>query len=350
MDKNLYFDEAGYTGSDLLDANQPYFVLAGTLFDDSELDQIKKDIDLDSFGKELHFVKMKGNWQGREMLRKIFNHPLMNSEHVKFSYAVKRYCIYAQIVDVLVETFMHYELHEDLYKSHGGMVMANILYTFAVNHKNQELVRLFEKTFVELVRQRKNGFFLVCRQLFECPETNQAFKELLIPVMAAEKYLSLALVEDNPFYLDTTLTLFVQLIEEYFDADGVSHDVYFDNSKPIAAKYDLIVKLRDILEQKKVGYGERKHTYPLPIKDLQLVDSAEYLGVQLADLTASAFAFVLTSTDPKLEKFRNELLEMPFFKMTCYPLAPSTSEYISKAMNEDSSEDVNPLDFIAANI
>ena len=41
------------------------------------------------------------NPQGRAMLDKIFN-PLMDDNHVLPSFAYKRYCIYANIVNILV--------------------------------------------------------------------------------------------------------------------------------------------------------------------------------------------------------------------------------------------------------
>jgi hypothetical protein len=128
MNRILYFDEAGFTGADLNSKSQPYFVLASALFSEEEIIQIKKEIDFDGLNvEELHFIKMKKNRQGRDLLKKLFSHPLMNDSHINFTYANKRYVIYAQIVDLLIETFMHYKFHEDLYKKHGGIVSIPIL-------------------------------------------------------------------------------------------------------------------------------------------------------------------------------------------------------------------------------
>ena len=38
----LYFDEAGYTGPDLTNSNQPYFSLASIRMTNEEIAQIKK--------------------------------------------------------------------------------------------------------------------------------------------------------------------------------------------------------------------------------------------------------------------------------------------------------------------
>ena len=78
----LYFDEAGYTGPDLTNKEQPYFALASIRMTDDEVACMKKDIGYCEWGKELHFKSMYTNPHGRVMLDKIFNHPLMDDNHV----------------------------------------------------------------------------------------------------------------------------------------------------------------------------------------------------------------------------------------------------------------------------
>ena len=49
-----------------------------------------------------------------------------------------------------------------------------------------------------------------------------------------------ALVNDNPFYLDNTLSLFVALVGKWYSDTKAKDDIIFDNSKPIAFQKDLI--------------------------------------------------------------------------------------------------------------
>lgn len=111
----LYFDESGYTGPDLTNVSQPYFALASVKMTNDEIACLKKDIGYYEWGKELHFKSMYTNPQGRAILDKIFNHPLMDANHVLPSFADKRYCIYANIVNILVET-MYYNKGINLYE------------------------------------------------------------------------------------------------------------------------------------------------------------------------------------------------------------------------------------------
>lgn len=108
----IYFDEAGYTGSDLTNEDQPFFVVGSACFTDDELNRIKSDLGI-SDDTELHFKKLYGSRAGRVQIMSILSHPLMDNTHVKFGIADKRYCIYAQIVDTIIETFA-YTLGENL--------------------------------------------------------------------------------------------------------------------------------------------------------------------------------------------------------------------------------------------
>lgn len=147
----LYFDESGYTGPDLTNVSQPYFALASVKMTNDEIACLKKDIGYYEWGKELHFKSMYTNPQGRAILDKIFNHPLMDANHVLPSFADKRYCIYANIVNILVET-MYYNKGINLYEGAKNLILANGLYYFAIRHPNKDLVAEFEKNFVTMVR------------------------------------------------------------------------------------------------------------------------------------------------------------------------------------------------------
>lgn len=136
MNNKYYFDEAGFTGSDLSNANQPYFCLGSARFTDDEILQIKNDLSLHD-DTELHSKKLYKSSRGQKRIRALLEHPLMDKKHFKIGIVLKRYCVYAQIVDVLIETMAN-SLGENIYANRTSLVMANLLYTFAVHHPNQQ--------------------------------------------------------------------------------------------------------------------------------------------------------------------------------------------------------------------
>lgn len=348
----IYFDEAGYTGADLTNVSQPYFALASVRFTEEELATIRNDIGLDAYATEMHFKKMHTNWEGRNLLDKLFSHPLLDKKHIKTGVALKRFCIYAQIVDTIIETYL-YSNGIDLYKNRNNNKLANILYAFSFHHKNQELVSNFENAFVEMLRKHSQDavvkFYKSVNLLINDSATTDSFKELLSVIPSTIETVQDALVNNNPFYLDNTLPLFVSLVEKWYTGTNAKDDIIFDNSKPIAFQKDLIEKLRDMpVDETEVGYDDRKHVFPLPIGNILLASSTDYLGIQIADTIASAIVFILTNKNDKLQKYQQQLKGFDVFRETDVPLTPSTKEYLFK--NIDTSSDVNPLDFISEHL
>lgn len=348
----IYFDEAGYTGADLTNVSQPYFALASVRFTEEELAIIRNEIGLDSNTKEIHFKNLHTNWKGRDLLNKLFSHPLIDKKHIKTGVALKRFCIYAQIVDTIIESFL-FSRGIDLYKNQNNNKLANFLYAFSILHKNQELVSNFEKAFVEMLRKHSQDaiekFYQYVDLLINDSATTNSFKELLSTIPSTIETVQDALVNDNPFYLDNTLSLFVALVEKWYSNTKAKDEIIFDNSKPIAFQKDLIEKLRDMpVKETEVGYDDRKHVYPLPIGNIQLASSTDYLGIQIADTIASAIVFILTNKNVKLQKYQQQLQCFEVFRKTDLPLTPSTKEYLFK--NIDTSSDINPLGFICEHL
>lgn len=349
---NIYFDEAGYTGADLTNEAQPYFALASVRFSVEELDSIRKDLGLEGDAKEIHFKNMHTNWEGRDLLNKLFSHPLLNKEHIKTGIAQKRYCIYAQIVDTVIETY-YYSRDVDLYANQNNIKLANLLYSFSVSHENQALVSRLEKAFVKMIRKNEPPkiaeFYNTVDSLINDDATIDCYRELLSVIPYTIETIDDAFVKDNPFYLDNTLSLFVALVEKWYLFSNVKDDIIFDDSKPIASQKKMIEQLRDMpVLETEVGYADRKHVYPLPIGNIQLSSSKDYLGIQIADAIVSAIVFILTNKNEKLKRYQQQLQKNDFFRETDIPLVPSTVEQLSKDV--DTSLDINPLNFICAHL
>lgn len=218
----LYFDEAGYTGPDLTNNIQPYFALASIRMTADEIDCMKKDIGYCEWGKELHFKSMYTNPHGRTMLDKIFNHPLMDDNHVLPSFAYKRYCIYANIVNILVETF-YYNNGINLYEGAKNLILANGLYYFAILHPNKDLVTEFENCFVTMIREPSvesiTNFYRTTDKLMHNTDTKDGFFYMLSEIPPTIQYIKEALT-DKKFYIDLTIPLFSVSIQEWYKELG----------------------------------------------------------------------------------------------------------------------------------
>lgn len=342
----LYFDESGYTGPDLTNIKQPYFTLASIRMTDEEIVRMKKDIGYYEWGKELHFKSMYTNPQGRAMLEKIFNHSLMDNYHVLPSFAYKRYCIYANIVNILVETW-YYKNGVNLYEGAKHLILANVLYSFAILHPNKDLVTDFEKKFVVMVRnpsiEHVANFYRITDLLINDDKTKDDFVEMLLEIPPTIQYIKEALT-NKKFYVDLTIPLFSASIQEWYKRTVKKENVLFDSSEPFYANKELLEHLRDLeVPETVVGYGKRKHVYPLPVGNMDIVKSHEEFGIQLADVFASALCFALTPREDKFVKYQDKIKSLPIFQNIKLNIAPSTNDFIEERMKE--SAEIDPLDF-----
>ena len=79
----------GFTGSDLNNADQPYFCLGSARFTDDEILQIKNDLSLQD-DTELHFKKLYKSPSGQKRILALLEHPLMDKKHIKIGIALKK--------------------------------------------------------------------------------------------------------------------------------------------------------------------------------------------------------------------------------------------------------------------
>lgn len=347
MIPTVYFDEAGNTGSNITNSDQPYFVLSSVSFTDGELEQLQKDIAID---RELHFKKIKKMKQGQEAVRRLLNHPLFDEKHVTFQIVDKTFAIYAFMVDVLIEPFFKYHLNENLYKERSNVKVANCLYLFAeiVSERDatikayvQNLKKSFETMMREQTQDCVESFYETVNIL--CSLTSGGFQDILSWMLPSQDMLEMVLTEDKKYCLDITLSSLLVLTDHWHKKFNVKIDVITDNSKQLYDNRILINKLRAIDGYQSVGYDTRKATFPPQINSVSFVDSKTNFGVQIADLVASMVAFANTGTKG-LEEFQEEIKNSKLSQIPCYPLMPASTEYLLQDV--DTSNDSDPLDFI----
>ena len=344
----IYIDEAGNTGSNILNCSQPYFVLSAVHFTDVELLQLQKEI---VYGKELHFVEMKKSIKGRNTIKSILQHPLIDEEHISFEFIDKQFCIYAQIVDMTIEPVFYFIYHDDLYKKRGNIILANCLYAFCKNHPNQDFVRDFLYSFENMMRKQTeesiDEFYLNVEILSSV--SDESLRDILHHISLSRNILDDVLIEDNKYCLDTTVTSLLCMVNHWFKKLGTELNIVTDDSKQIKAGLDMIERLSKIAStQQFVGYDTRKHIFPLPINSISMVDSNSNFGVQLADLIASSISFVWSDITSKYSKFQDKLKSLSFFKLKGYPIQPATTEFLSQEV--DFSNDSSPIDYIIRNL
>lgn len=345
----IYFDEAGYSGANLLDKDQPVYLLLShnyTLEESSEI--LAKLTDL-SNAKELHFKSLKKYEKSRNEIIKALNHELIAKDRVCYYVVHKKYVIGAQIVDQLIEPVMH-AFGEDIYQGGFNISTANLLYILGNSAWDKELYDSMCEAFVKWMRTINDddckAFYLAVDKLAN--NTKEDFRDILDMISASRFHLGTIVPAISKYQMDVTVSCFNAHCQYWREILGKPFDIIFDQSKQIEYWRGMIDFLTHSVPKAEVGYGSRKNQYPLLINSYNAGDSHEYLELQLADIFASALNHIFISWHNNVNDTFSEEIE----KTKLYELATQKYMWPSKAVTAEELHMTdysgkNALDFIA---
>ena len=98
----IAFDEAGNSGGNLLDPEQPTFVLASVHLSDEETNAL-----LPPRAGEYKFATLKRSAPGREAILDFLNSPILTEDRYLVSGFHKKFMAVTKMVDMLVEPLTH---------------------------------------------------------------------------------------------------------------------------------------------------------------------------------------------------------------------------------------------------
>ncbi|MFC5849397.1 hypothetical protein [Deinococcus petrolearius] len=112
--KRVYLDESGFTGTHLLDAEQPVYTVATVILDESEADDLKRRHFGTYQGPELKFSRLKRQPRHLRASNDLLEE-LLDRRAVKLSAADKRFVLIAKMFDLITEPLLH-ALGHDAYQ------------------------------------------------------------------------------------------------------------------------------------------------------------------------------------------------------------------------------------------
>lgn len=345
MIEDIYIDEAGNTGQDLLNADQGAFVLASNNFPMQDLQRLAA---LFPEGDELHFAKLKGSEKGRSALVEFLNHDLITEKNIQCIAAHKEFIAVTHIVDRLIEPVL-YDRNIDIYQHGENIWMSNYIYYAGQSSWRHFSFDKFLTSFMSMVR-RKTGesienFYHHADQLLADVPTED--KWLLSLIVESKNQIDHILLQIDKFALDVTLSSFYVLCDRWYKKTGKKLRIYQDDSKQITHYRDHIDFTTNLnIETQSVGFDDRTMVYPTQIHELKMVSSATILGVQISDLIASSMAFMYNNKNTKHITFVEAIKNSRLLDLSNnFAIWPSTAEaFLSKNF---SGKGQNPLDFLA---
>lgn len=313
---NVYFDESGFTGNNLLHKQQKYFCYASVISNENESQQLVHHI-LKKYKIQSGEIK-GGNLVKRRKGRRAVDEIICSLKgRIKVSVSDKKYALAGKFFEYIFEPALQ-QKSIIFYNSNFHRFISTILYLELLSRG-----AMAEEIFEDFENLMRSGDFNGLKSLFSSSKdpNMSAILESIFDFAIMNKE---AVVEELHGYvgqgagkwvLDLTDTALVSLLAQW----GQEYDeltAYCDNSKPLDANQELFNGM--------VGNTKKHFSYiageKIPItfnlaEPIKLVDSKHVYGVQLADAVAAAFVYACDSEnqDEYALKWRELVEEVVIF-------------------------------------
>jgi len=287
--KQIFIDESGYTGEDLLNEDQPFFVLASLDLEEAKCKQYKKIFFHEVKAHELKYSSLKKLKKQQEMVLDFLVEFLKFEDNYRISIAHKKYVLVQKLVDFLIEPYM-FELGEDLYKNGQNIALSNMLYyclpKFGGKSFFNNLLTKFQKFMREKSIQNYKELFFQINLVYG----DKLLDELLDYVRPADKIIGhkiINLIPPNSLDLSFTfgLNMMAQWRDKIDDEIVLIHDQTSNMTNQVK-EWEAVMS--SDIDPQILGWDRRILKLPINIKKTRFSSSKDWAGLQLADILAGA--------------------------------------------------------------
>jgi hypothetical protein len=292
----VFLDEAGYTGPDLINRDQPAFVLAGTVLTADDCCAMLAEHFGSGRDGEIKHARLAKTNRGRAQLLHFFEALLRASEEACFFGFHKEFILLALLIDFWLEPLAHRD-GVNLYERGANIALTNVSYitlgaTLGVDGR-RELLRRFQVMHRDRTRFSYASFWDL---FYESVRRHKLIEDVLVGLSAAERELGWDHLNNlSRDMLDLGDYGLLQTVEHWRGKRPGSDLVLVrDTSKMIERnrpKWDAILDPTNPAAI--VGQDRRTIEFPLPVRGLRIEESHQFAQLQVADLVAGGACAVM---------------------------------------------------------
>ena len=301
----LYFDEAGFTGNNLLDTEQPAFVYAGVAMDKEHAERLHRDV-LSRFrinAQELKGASLLKNSKGRRAISWLLAE---SSRYSHVMVANKEYALAGKFFEHIFEPTLS-QRNSLFYAIGFHRFIATLLY---VCHRAADPnVSSALRNFAEMMRSMNPDQLDSVLSPLEHFDQSDPIGMVLAFALCHESRIKREIEVTREsgsvanWSLELSMTALHWLLASYGEEFEVL-EVYCDESKPIQEGHDFFDVFIGREDKLYLRFGDKPNPsfiYNLagPIK---LVDSKASPGVQIADVLSSSLAYAKRNPDEDISK------------------------------------------------
>ena len=302
--QNIYVDEAGFTGANLLDLDQSELVFAAVAISEAEAARIWSEIMARSNTQapELKGANLTSRPRGRTAITWLLEN---TAEYVKLAASNKRYALAGKIFEYIFEPVLA-EKNRLFYERDFHKFVAMALY-LPVTAGDAFAAHVFE-SFQQLVRDPGSSQVanLYPPNHLKIDERDPLHHILTFALCNQNRIeAELKAIAKSQTYPGWALELSATSVHCLLAGWGEEHDslrVYCDDSKPLAASRELFDQMVGREDKFYAGFGyhgDRSLIYNLS-EPIAFVDSKQFPGIQIADIWASSLAYAFRHRDDEI--------------------------------------------------
>jgi hypothetical protein len=333
----FYIDETGFTGQDLMAADQPIFVQATNNLTDDETNKLIAKHFNGVRAEELKHKNLSRKIAGQDKIVDLVTDLVSKDGRAATWIAHKEFAAVTMVVEWWIEPLAH-RWGINLYENGMNHAMANMLFFCLQGFWDDKFRRKLLLSFQKMVRARTQerfeefeSFIRKTRENFELDKKRYEIIQYLWPSFAL---LGIEHVKHLPDHvLDIALPGLVRIGHFWRAKNEGPWEVIHDRSTSLAKQKWLWDKLSasDLGNARFEGPGGAVAIFPMNVTNTRFVDSIDEKQIQICDLLAgatSAFARLPEDDDYK-EKLRKAGIEALIID-SIWPRTAVTPEELGK--------------------
>jgi hypothetical protein len=293
-DLTFFMDESGFTGEDLLSADQPVFAHASTTASADLCRELYIEFFRGTQAPELKHSKLAGRPRGRDRIVKFLKTLHDDHRDLFTCYIIhKEFCLLTFLVDRWVEWAMYLDGY-DLYRDGGALAFSNLSFFSLRTFQSDDFLRRHLVRFQNMMRQRT----LLAYQDFwgamyaDYRRVDPRTQEILSMFLFSERRLGYPhLLRAPPRSIDVAIPSAVQSCVHWRRGHKRPLVLIHDRSSYLAKDQDLwdLITSPNV-DEMVVGIPGRDMELPLNVRRTVFEESKDHLQLQFCDLLAGAMA------------------------------------------------------------
>ena len=342
----IAFDESGNSGGNLLDADQPVFVLASVHLTDEETVELLPRRD-----GEYKFAALRRSAPGQQTILQVLNSPMLTEDRHVISGFHKRFMAITKMVDMLVEPLTHRD-GINLYERGANIALSNRWYFTLPVFMGRKAFDLLIERFVQMVRfpseRTIQKFYQLLETAFRMNRREDYAAEFAV-LLRSREIAESSVDQWDGSDLDAAIPAFVEQGAIWTERLNTPFTIAHDASKPVENEQIILEAMMSETEERvRIGYDRRKMVFPIASHEIELRDSKLCSQLQVADVIASSVAHCLkTSMLKKEDAFTKALLETSVLNGSFRPLWPEM-KFTPSELGTEEVGGTDPNDHVGA--